>query len=67
MGAMGLEEGKYKIDRIEGYDFTFWKTQIEDYLYHKDLYLPLLGKVKGKKADDKKMKIGRFLTGKRWE
>ena len=35
------DEGKVKIDKFEGHDFTFWKMQIEDYLYQKKLHLPL--------------------------
>jgi len=33
MGAMALEEGKVKIEKFDGRDFSFWKMQIEDYLY----------------------------------
>lgn len=52
MGAMGSEEGKQRIDKFDGSDFAYWKTQIEDYLYQKDLYRPLLGKEKGKKTGE---------------
>lgn len=52
MGAMGSEEGKQRMEKFDGSDFAFWKTQIEDYLYQKDLYRPLLGKEKGKKKDE---------------
>ena len=51
MGAMGSEEGKQRIGKFDGSDFAYWKTQIEDYLYQKDLYRPLEGKEKGKKAE----------------
>ena len=47
---MALEEGKVKIEKFEGRDFSFWKMQIEDYLYQKKLHLPL----SGKKPDDMK-------------
>ncbi|CAJ2648559.1 unnamed protein product [Trifolium pratense] len=47
---MALEEGKVKIERFDGRDFSFWKMQIEDYLYQKKLYQPL----SGKKPDDMK-------------
>ena len=40
------KEGKLKIERFEGTNFAFWKMRIEDYLYQKDLYLPLEGKTK---------------------
>lgn len=43
MGAMALEEGKVKIEKFDGRDFSFWKMQIEDYLYQKKLYQPLSG------------------------
>lgn len=39
-----MEEGKLRIERFDGKDFAFWKMQIEDYLYQKDLYQPLEGK-----------------------
>ncbi|XP_028220274.1 uncharacterized protein LOC114401894 [Glycine soja] len=40
---MVLEEGKVKIEKFNGRDFSFWKMQIEDYLYQKKLYQPLSG------------------------
>ena len=40
---MTLEEGKVKIEKFDGRDFSFWKMQIEDYLYQKKLYQPLSG------------------------
>ncbi|KHN26496.1 Retrovirus-related Pol polyprotein from transposon TNT 1-94, partial [Glycine soja] len=40
---MALEEGKVKIEKFDGRDFSFWKMQIEDYLYQKKLYQPLSG------------------------
>ncbi|WVY92294.1 hypothetical protein V8G54_037808 [Vigna mungo] len=45
---MTFVEGKVKIEKFDGSDFGFWKMQIEDYLYHKKLYLPL----KGEKPDN---------------
>ena len=41
---MAGDDGKVKIDRFDGKDFSCWKIQIEDYLYQKKLYLPLIGK-----------------------
>ena len=41
---MVADEGKVKIEKFDGADFGFWKMQIEDYLYQKKLYQPLLGK-----------------------
>ena len=40
---MVVEEIKVKIEKFNGVDFGFWKMQIEDYLYQKNLYQPLLG------------------------
>ncbi|KAK3020416.1 hypothetical protein RJ639_045721 [Escallonia herrerae] len=37
------EEGKEKIKKFNGMNFQWWKMQVEDYLYQKDLYLPLVG------------------------
>ena len=42
MGVMG-EEGKFKIEKFNGKNYQHWKMQIVDYLYQKDLYLPLGG------------------------
>ncbi|XP_071711041.1 uncharacterized protein [Rutidosis leptorrhynchoides] len=41
LGTMA-EDGKLKIERFDGKDFTFLKIQIEDYLYQKKLHQPLL-------------------------
>jgi hypothetical protein len=43
VGAMA-EEGKLRVEKFDGSNFGFWKMQTEDYLYQKDLYLPLKGK-----------------------
>ncbi|KAK3037909.1 hypothetical protein RJ639_031800 [Escallonia herrerae] len=37
------EEGKGKIEKFNGMNLQWWKMQVEDYLYQKDLYLPLVG------------------------
>ncbi|KAK2981076.1 hypothetical protein RJ640_012031 [Escallonia rubra] len=37
------EEGKGKIEKFSGMNFQWWKMQVEDYLYQKDLYLLLVG------------------------
>ena len=41
---MAADEGKVKIEKFYGANFGFWKMQIEDYMYQKKLYQPLLGK-----------------------
>ena len=35
---MTLEKGKVKIEKFDGKDFSFWKIQIENYLYQKKLF-----------------------------
>ena len=35
------EDGRAKVDKFDGYDFAFWKMQIEDLLYQKKLHGPL--------------------------
>ena len=41
---MTADEGKVKIEKFDGADFGFWKMQIEDHLYQKKPYQPLLPK-----------------------
>ncbi len=43
---MGSEKDTYKIEKFNGMNFSFWKMQMEDYLYQKDLYLPIVEKSK---------------------
>ncbi|KAE8718180.1 hypothetical protein F3Y22_tig00110017pilonHSYRG00121 [Hibiscus syriacus] len=53
VGAMAVDEGKVKIEKFDGADFGFWKMQIEDFLYQKNLYQPLSGKQpEGMKNED---------------
>ena len=40
------EDGKFRVEKFNGQNFSLWKMQMEDYLYEKDLYLPLGGKTK---------------------
>ena len=52
------DEKKIRVERLNGVNFEFWKMQIKDYLYQKDLYLPL-----GRKTHKPKrcpMASGRF-------
>ena len=43
MKTMSEEEVKgSRIKKFDGTDFGYWRMQIEDYLYGKKLYLPLL-------------------------
>ena len=45
MGEMA-EEGKFRVKKINGKKYQLWKMQMEDYMYQKDLHLPLGGKEK---------------------
>ena len=38
-----MDSSKIGIEKFDGSDFSFWKMQIEDYLYQKDLHEPLTG------------------------
>ncbi|KAK9665338.1 hypothetical protein RND81_14G105400 [Saponaria officinalis] len=38
-----MEGGKIMFDKFDGKDFAFWKMQITDYLYSKNMHLPLEG------------------------
>jgi hypothetical protein len=39
---MAVEDGNVKIEKFNGINFGFWKMQIEDYLYQKNLNLFLI-------------------------
>ena len=51
---MAEEAGKaYGIEKFDGTNFAYWRMQIEDYLYGKQLHLPLLGtKPEAMKAEE---------------
>eukprot|EP00253_Pinus_taeda_P005334 PITA_05334 len=40
------EDGKFRVEKFNGQNFSLWKMQMEDYLHQKVLYLPLGGKTK---------------------
>jgi hypothetical protein len=42
VGAMA-EDGKFRVEKFNDQNYQLWKMQMEDYLYHKDLFLPLGG------------------------
>ncbi|KAK0591188.1 hypothetical protein LWI29_036674 [Acer saccharum] len=44
---MGSEKDSLKIEKFDGTNFSFWKIQMEDYLYQKDLHWPLKEKLEG--------------------
>ena len=40
-GGAREEEVKFRVEKINGQNYQFWNMQMEDYLFQKDLYLPL--------------------------
>ena len=51
-----MDSSKLGIEKLDGSDFSFWKMQIEDYLYQKDLHEPLTG-VKSESMAEEKLKL----------
>jgi hypothetical protein len=39
-------DGKFRVEKFNGQNYQLWKMQMEDYLYQKDLFLPLGGVAK---------------------
>jgi hypothetical protein len=37
------EDGKFRVKKFNGQNYQLWKMHMEDYLYQKDLFLPLGG------------------------
>ena len=37
------EDGKFRVEKCNSQNYQLWKMQMEDYLYQKDLFLPLGG------------------------
>jgi hypothetical protein len=54
------EDVKFRVEKFTGQNYQLWKVQMEDYLYQKDLFLPL-GRIANKPAGYERMKNGRFL------
>ena len=42
-----LEDGKFRVEKFNSQNYQLWKMQMKDYLYQKDLFLPL-GRVEKK-------------------
>ena len=40
------EDGRFRVEKINGQNYQLWKMQMEYYLYQKDLYLQLSRKAK---------------------
>jgi hypothetical protein len=38
-----VEDGKFRVEKFNGQNYQLWKMHMEDYLYQKDLFLPLGG------------------------
>jgi hypothetical protein len=57
VGAM-VEEDKFMVEKFNDQNYQLWKMQMEDYLYHKNLFLPL-GKITNKSTTmkDKKWEV----------
>jgi hypothetical protein len=45
VGAIS-EDGKFRVEKFNSQNYQLWKMQMEDYLYQKDLFLPLSGVAK---------------------
>ncbi|CAJ2639216.1 unnamed protein product [Trifolium pratense] len=60
---MATDEGKVKIEKFDGADFSFWKMQIEDYLYQKKLHQPLTEKKPDSMKDDEWNLLDRQALG----
>ena len=37
------KDGKFRVKKFNNQNYQLWKMQMEDYLYQKDLFLPLSG------------------------
>jgi hypothetical protein len=35
------EDGKFRVEKFNSQNYQLWNMQMEDYLYQKDLFLPL--------------------------
>jgi hypothetical protein len=44
------EDGKFRVEKFNGQNYQLWKMQMEDYLYQKDLFLPLSAVAKNSAA-----------------
>jgi hypothetical protein len=51
VGAMS-KDGKFRIEKFNGQNYQLWKMQMEDYLYQKDIFLPM-GRIAKKSAATK--------------
>jgi hypothetical protein len=42
VGAM-VENGNFRVEKFNGQNYQLWKMLMEDYLYHKDLFIQFGG------------------------
>jgi hypothetical protein len=63
-----LEDGKFRVKKFNGQNYQLWKMQMEDYLYKKDLFLPMSGVAKKLVAmkDEKWEILDRKALGTIW-
>ena len=63
-----MEDGKFRVEKFNGQNYQLWKMKMEDYLYQKDLYLPLGGKEKQSAArkDEEWEVLDRKALGTIW-
>ena len=63
-----MEEGKFRVKKFNDQNYQLWNMQMEDYLYQKDLYLPLGRKAKQLAAmkDEEWEVIDRKALGTIW-
>jgi hypothetical protein len=40
------EDGKFRVKKFNCQNYPLWKMKMEDYMYHKDIFIPLGGKKK---------------------
>lgn len=65
-----MASGKIPIEKFDDTNYGFWKMQIDDYLYSKDLYQPIVTKLKDMKKemwkllDRKTMSVVRLLLSR---
>jgi hypothetical protein len=38
-----VEDGNFRIEKFDGQNYWLWNMQMEDFLYQKDILLPLKG------------------------
>jgi hypothetical protein len=67
VGAMA-EDGKFRVEKFNSQNYQLWKMQMDDYLYQKDIFLPLGGIAKKSMAmkDEEWEVLDRKALGMIW-